>query len=129
MSSLLLDLLQQQSFRQRTQSLFPASKLAILQKEIVSTMQNDAMWQERMEERAAESDEVPESDNNANQEKSSVTSEVAAEESHVQETTNEHISEVTSDGDNQAPTLSPNQCSSSFEGSMGVLNQDILEES
>ena len=91
-------------------------------------LQNDAMWQERMEERAAESDEVPESDNNATQEKNSVTSEVAAEESHVQENTNEHTSEVTSDGDNQAPTLPPNQCSSSFEGSMGVLNQDILEE-
>ena len=91
-------------------------------------LQNDAMWQERMEERAAESDEVPESDNNANQEKNSETSEVAAEESHVQEHTNEHTSEVTSDGDNQAPTLPPNQCSSSFEGSMGVLNQDILEE-
>ena len=46
----------------------------------------------------------------------------------VQENTNEHTSEVTSDGDNQAPTLPPNQCSSSFEGSMGVLNQDIPEE-
>ena len=51
-------------------------------------LQNDAMWQERMEERAAESDYVPESDNNATQEKNSVTSEVAAEESHVQENTN-----------------------------------------
>ena len=55
--------------------------------------------------RAAKSDEVPESDNNATQEKNSVTSEVAAEESHIQENTNEHTSEVTSDGDNQAPRL------------------------
>ena len=75
-------------------------------------LQNDAMWQERMEERAAESDEVPESDN-ATQEKNSVTSEVAAEESHMQENTYENTSEVTSDGDNQAPILPPNQCSSS----------------
>ena len=80
-----------------------------------------------MEERAAESDKVPESNNNATQEKNSLTSEVAAKESHLQEN-NEHTSEVTSDGDNQAPTLPPNQCSSSSEGSMGVLNQDILEE-
>ena len=86
-------------------------------------LQNDAMWQERMEERAAESDEAPESDNNATQEKNSETSEVADEESHVQENANEHTSEVTSDEDNQAPSLPPNQCSS-----MGVLNQDILEE-
>lgn len=90
--------------------------------------QNDAMWQERMEERADESHEVPESNNNVTQEKNSVASEVASEESHVQENTNEHTSEVTSDGDNQAPTLPQNQCSSSLEGSMGVLNQDILEE-
>ena len=32
-------------------------------------LENDAMWQERMEERVVESDEVPESDNNATQEK------------------------------------------------------------
>ena len=124
LSSLPLDLLQQQSFCHRTQSLFPASISAILQKEMVSTMSPC----KTMPCGRNESDEVPESDNNATQEKNAVTSEVAAEESHVQENTNEHTSEVTSDVDNQAPTLPPNQCSSSLEGSMGVLNQDILEE-
>ena len=99
------------------------------QKEMVSTMSPcKTMPCGRNEWKKDKSDEVPESDNNATQEKNSVTSEVAAEESHVQENTNQHTSQVTSDGDNQTPTLPPNQCSSSFEGSMGVLNQDILEE-
>lgn len=73
-------------------------------------LENDAIWQEScMEERAAESEVVPDSDNNATQEPSyslfetTVTSEVAAEEGDVQE----KINKVTSDRVSQASTLPP----------------------
>lgn len=101
-------------------------------------LRNDAIWQECcMEERAAEPEVLPNSENNAPHEPSyslfetcTVTSEVAAEESYVQE----KIDEVTLDQESQASTLPPtspilpNQCGSSFVGSEAVLNQDILEE-
>lgn len=101
-------------------------------------LRNDTIWQERcMEERAAEPEVLPNSENNAPHEPSyslfetcTVTSEVAAEESYVQE----KIDEVTLDQESQASTLPPtspilpNQCGSSFVGSEAVLNQDILEE-